>query len=193
MNNPVVIEIVEAFGTEENPKTAPVPRSKVIEWMRTDDLEAAGALYHFVTEQQCLNRIEPHIEISHAVKFIADYYARCIKEDNEGDWADSRYSACWDFVNWFGGLWRDKSVPRKVLQDLKTWLTELYKSGDADIREAIVNGALEHLFETKEFAKFFADWKQDALLSKAYSDAMLWPEKGGSTQLGNPHNRKPQE
>jgi hypothetical protein len=53
-------------------------------------------------------------------------------------------------------------------------LAELYKRGDAEIRDAVVNAVLEHLFENSELADFYKDWQDDPVLTLAYRDALLW-------------------
>jgi len=89
-------------------------------------------------------------------------------------------------VNIFASLWRDTSVPRPVLTDLKTWLGKLYKEGDQGIRSCIVQATLEHLFELKDIRKFFSDWQNDEVLRVAHDEASEWYKGGGRTPLGRP-------
>ena len=67
---------------------------------------------------------------------------------------------------------------------MKRWLGDPYLEGDEDLRIAIVNATLEHLFERRAIAKYFRDWKQHPVLSVAYAQGMLWSEEGGKTDLG---------
>jgi hypothetical protein len=82
--------------------------------------------------------------------------------------------------------WRDSSVPRSILTDLKFWLGGLYKTGSPQIRTCVVQATLEHLFEQKDIRKFFSDWQNDAALEVAYDEASEWYKGGGRSPLGRP-------
>ena len=131
-------------------------------------------------------RIEPPFSVEEYVGFVKDYYKRCLLENPDGHWSDSRYSEGTDLVNIFGSLWRDSQVPRALLGDLKDFLGRLYKGGDEEIRTCIVQATLEHLVEQKPIRKFFSDRQKDSVLRIAYDEACLWPDGGGSTPLGKP-------
>jgi hypothetical protein len=114
------------------------------------------------------------------------YYGRCVTEDPQGTWADSRYSAGGALVNVFASLWRDARVPREVTTELKEGLADLYIHGDENVRTALVTACFEHLFEQKDIRDLFSDWKKDAILSIAYEKACEWYRGGGETPLGKP-------
>jgi hypothetical protein len=73
-----------------------------------------------------------------------------------------------------------------VLTDLKTWLGQLYKEGDSEIRTCIVQATLERLFEQKDIREFFSDWQKDAVLAVAHQEASEWYKGGGTSPLGKP-------
>ena len=81
----------------------------------------------------------------------------------------------WSWVSLAGatGTGFDQVLPPS-LDEIKSRLARLYKSGDIDVRECIVNGILEHLFERNDVAAYFIDWKADSELGQAYDDALLW-------------------
>jgi hypothetical protein len=89
-------------------------------------------------------------------------------------------------VNRFASVWRDSSVPRSLLDELKMWLGRLYKEGATDIRTCIVQATLEHLFEQKQIREFFSDWQDDEVLAVAYQEASEWYKGGGHSPLGKP-------
>jgi hypothetical protein len=91
-----------------------------------------------------------------------------------------------DLVNIFASLWRDSSVPRSVLTDLKRCLGRLYKNGDPQIRTCILQATQEHRFEQKDIRKFFSDWQEDEVLAVAHREASEWYKGGGSSPLGKP-------
>jgi hypothetical protein len=154
--------------------------------MNSQDIEVLGVVYAFFTDQKHSNRVRPPLDFGAYHKFVMRYYERCFRENPEGDWANSRFEAGCDLVNWFAILWNDKTVPRSALQELKVWLAGLYRSANPDLRICIVQATLEHLFEPKKFRSFFADWKDDPVLRVAHSEAMEWVRGGGSTPLGEP-------
>jgi hypothetical protein len=124
------------------PKTDVVALSDVQRWMASSDVEILGFTHALLSDDRF--RIEPPISLSEYVEFSKRYYERCLKENPDGDWSDSRYSAGADVVNIFASMWRDSSVPRPVLEDLKMWLARLYRAGDSGIRTCVVQATLEH-------------------------------------------------
>jgi len=169
---------------EWTPKTDVIPLYDLREWMRSSDIEIVGFAHGMIHDARF--RIEPPLSVEEYVGFVKDYYERCLRDNPDGDWSDSRYSAGADLVNIFGSLWRDSQVPRPLLDDLKNFLARLYKHGDEEIRTCIVQATLERLVEQKPIRKFFSDWQKDPVLRIAYDESCLWPDGGGSTSLGKP-------
>jgi hypothetical protein len=169
---------------EWTPKTDVVALSDIQRWMSSTDIEILGFTGALLDDRRF--RIEPPITLDDYTKFEKHYYERCLRENPDGEWSDSRYSAGWDLVNIFAHLWRDSSVPRPVLDDLKAWLGRLYKEGDPDIRTCIVQATLEHLFEQEQIREFFADWQDEKILAVAHEEASDWYKGGGSSPLGKP-------
>lgn len=171
------------------PKTDVVPLSDLRRWLQSDDIEILGFVHGVIDDGRF--RIEPALQLGEYKDFVKHYFERCLQEDPDGDWSDSRYSAGADMVNIFARLWRDSCVPREVLKELKNWLGELYKRGDDEIRTCIVTATLEHLFEQKDVRLFFADWKTDGILAIAHREASEWYQGGGNTPLGKSTSNRP--
>ena len=169
---------------EWTPKTDVVALSDVQRWMSSTDIEILGFAGALLSDRRF--RIEPPITLNDYINFEMHYFEMCLREIPDGERLDSRYSAGADLVNIFAHLWRDSSVPRIVLDDLKTWLGRLYKEGDPEIRTCIVQATLEHLIEQKEIREFFADWQDDKVLAVAYEEASDWYKGGGNSPLGKP-------
>jgi hypothetical protein len=180
--------VTRLFETPERaewvPKTNVISLGDLREWMTSADIEILGFAFGMTHDGRF--RIEPPISPEEYVAFVKHYYGRCLRENPDGDWSDSRYSAGWDLVNIFGSLWRDAQVPRPLLDEFKVWLAGLYKAGDEEIRECIITATLEHLVEQKLIREFFSDWQKDPVLRIAYEQACVWPDGGGSTALGKP-------
>jgi hypothetical protein len=151
---------------EDIDQGALIPRERVLNWMGSANIEVLGAAYVLILKPQHYNRITPPLTFDDYHTFVRHYHERCFLENPQGEWCNSRYEAGWNLANWFARLWRDQSVPRSALEELKTWLAKLYTA------------TLEHLFETPELAEFFAEWKSDPILSVAHEAAMEWVRGG---------------
>ena len=182
-------EIIDKLWTtperaEWTPKTDVVALKDIQRWMASGDIEILGFTTSLLGNRRF--RIEPPLELDDYVKFMKHYQERCLREDPDGEWSASRYSAGNDLVNIFASLWRDSSVPRHVLEDLRDWLGRLYEQGDSGIRTCIVQATLEHLFEQEEIRTFFSSWRDDKVLAVAHEEASEWYKGGGNTSLGKP-------
>ena len=171
-------------NAEWSPKTNVVALNDVQRWMESTDIETLGFTHHLLSDTRF--RVEPPISVAEYVRFTKRYYERCLRENPDGEWSSPSYIAGGELVNIFASLWRDSSVPRPILEDLKSWLGELYKQGDTKLRKCLIHGTLEHLFEQEVIRKFFDDWIDDRVLSVAHSEASQWYQGGGSSPLGKP-------
>jgi len=159
----------------------PIPRARVLEWMRTDDIESMGALHVLITDEY--DRIHPTLEYGEYHQFVLSYLKRCLLENPQGEWAETRYGAGHTFNGWFVGWWRDPARRTSTIPELKEWLAALYVTGDEEVRQALVQATLEHLFENRAVAEYFLDWRGHPILSTAYDQAMQWVEAGGQSSF----------
>ena len=161
-----------------------VAKKRLLQRMNDPNIEILGIVYSFILDTSCAQRIEPALEFDDYHHFLLRYYERCFRENPESAWADSRYSAGSDLVNWFGKVWHDKQLPRFAIDELKEMIGRLYKEGDRELRTCITTATLEHLFEQAQIRKYFADWRKDPVLSNAYNEAVEWVRSGGDSPLG---------
>ena len=157
--------------------TGPITREQVQAWTRSKDIEALGALYNAVAERSFCDRVTPPLTNDDVFPFLLAYFGRCLQEDPQGAWADSRYSVGFDLVNW---IKHDREDPESLAQ-WKTWIETIYREGTPEMRLCLITATLEHVFEEPEIASFFSDWKCDPLLAEAYRQAMEWSERGGKS------------
>jgi hypothetical protein len=150
----------------------PLSGQSVRQWMNCSELEVMGAVFKLLHKPEHYNRIEPPLAFEDYQEFHLTYYERCLRENPDGVWCDSRYLAAHSLVAWFKGLWNDNAVPRDALRQLKSLLACLCRDGDEKLRVAVITGALEHLFNDRTIVRFFADWKDDAQLKAAYFEAL---------------------
>lgn len=179
-----VDQVQGAFGTYERPLTTPVAKDSVIGWARSTNIEVLGLLYRYLSTAQYLHRIVPSVTREEVVSMAINYLGRCVIEDPQGTHTHNRYEAGWEIVSLFRGLWKWNESRPQECERMKQWLAGIVKAGDREVQSCIVNATLEHLFEEKEIANFFKDWNEDPALGRAYADAMLWPEQGGSSPIG---------
>jgi len=180
-------QIFETVGSPEEPRAELIPREMVKRWMSSDDLEALGAVHALLHKPQYSERISPPIDVDERQCFVLHYLERCLRENPDSDWTSTRYEAGWELASWFSGLWNDPSA-REFCGVVKTRLAQLYHAGDEELRRALVDATLEHLFERRDIARFFEDWKKDPVLATGYAEALQWAEKGGKSDL---HPGKP--
>jgi hypothetical protein len=176
-------------NAEWTPRTDTVQLVDIRRWSKSEDIEILGFTSAMIHDARF--RINPSLMPDEYRAFVMRYYERCLKEDPKGKWADSRNSAGAALVNIFASLWRDSSVPREVVKQLKHWLGRLYVNGDEVLRTCLVTATLEHLFEQKDIRDFFADWKTHPVLASAHKEASEWYLGGGKTPLGRPQPRRP--
>ncbi|NMO17819.1 hypothetical protein HPC49_16710 [Pyxidicoccus fallax] len=160
-----------------------ISRDQLRQWMSSPDLEVQGATYLLLRESMKSLRITPPLDADEHLRFRRDYLERCIREGGEGPWSDSRYEAAWEIAGWMASVFDDPATARKVLVGLRDWLATIYREGSPVVRDALVNGTLEHLFERPKIRRFFNDWRNDPLLAGAFADASLWAREGGDSPL----------
>ena len=176
MKDPGLLEEITLELTSE-PGGRAIPRQRVLEWMRTGDIECMGAIYSLISDD--FDRIQPALQFAEYHPFVLTYFQRCLLDDPQSEWAETRYGAGHNIMAWFVWSWRDPDQRTTTIPALKEWLAALYVDGDSDVRTCLVQATLEHLFENREVADYFSDWKDGPVLSTAYREAMEWVDGGG--------------
>ena len=129
-------EVEAAMGlVEGQPAPDRIARENIMRWMSSADIEVQGAVYALIHEGAHYTKTDPYLTFENYHAFHMAYYARCFQENPDGEWAQTRYEAGWDFTSWFKGIWSDESTPRAALQELRRWLEVIYANGDEEVRE----------------------------------------------------------
>jgi len=165
----------------DDPGAEVLPLALFSSWWSSSDLEVQGAVYALMNKAGRGLRIDPWPSGEVVARFFRSYLARCIHEDPNTDWTYSRYEAGWEVASWMASL--DGTGDAGELLRNRDWLADLYLGGSAEERTALVNAALEHIFERPSLRSLFRDWKDHPVLSKAYEDAALWVKEGGDSPL----------
>jgi hypothetical protein len=161
----------------------PVSLERIREWMGDPNLDVQGAVCDFITAPGRAARIVPALTFEDYWAFLPRYLERCIIENPDSEWAHSRWAACHKLLWWFGALWDDPSINMSPIRGFKELLERLYLHGEENIRLALVQGTLEHLFENSSVREFFADWKSHPELRRAYDEAADWYLHGGHSSF----------
>jgi hypothetical protein len=169
--------IRSAFGVDAPEAVRVVQGKQVLVWMNSHDLEVKGCIYIMILDEKRASQIKPHLTFDDYYGFAIPYLLRCISEGPDLEWAEPRYLAGHALVGWFVHLWNDKAIPRKRLASIKDRLARLYEQGDEGVKDAVVYSVLEHLFERRDIAKYFADWRADQVLGLAYENALMWTQE----------------
>ena len=139
MSTPEPLEDVVAELSADS-RNGTVPRDRVLEWMRTDDIESMGAIYSLITAH--FSRIHPPLEFNTYYPFALRYFERCLVENPQSEWAETRYGAGNNIIGWFVWCWRDPVQRPSTAPALKQWLATLYVSGDSEVRTCLIHATL---------------------------------------------------
>ena len=165
-----------------------IPAARLDEWLRSDDLEVLGACHEILTER--FDRLDAkaktrfRVPSEYVCSRMLHYFCRSLRENRRGEFAENRYQAARSLYDWFLALSSNDAVDAAALSGIKHLLAELYGSGDAKLRHCIVTGCLEHLFESRRIAEYFADWQDDPALAGGYAEALEWGQHFWSGQRG---------
>ena len=158
-------EVVDRLGLLDEAAVATPDRRFILTCMESDRLAIQGAAYQYLDLQR--RPVEP--PLSHDVfrdGYLA-YLERCFRENPQDGWALERYEAAMEVRRWLG-----KTCLTEDKQDasiLKTWLSELFRTGDSETRDAIRFHVFCGLFRReRELRKFFAEWENDPELRRAF-------------------------
>jgi hypothetical protein len=151
-----------------------VPASVIGRWLHHESVDVLSFVAELLCDHQQL--IVPPLSIEEIGDAVHDFYSRCLRTDVQSEYVPSRYIAGHELVAWFRYLWSHETAPRHLLENIKVMLKDLYCSGDRTTADVVVNGVLEHLFESPEIVEFFDEWRSDPALGHAYALAKEWTD-----------------
>ena len=160
-----------------------VSRSRLLSWMRHDDLEVQGQVYELLRDRRKLLRVVPPLDEREYRTFYRTHMVAVMGAELEPLSDLNNFAPAWDIAGWLRSLVDDSAVTPKTLDEFVDWLAAVYISSSPKVRTVLVTGALEHLFEDRRIRKLFAAWKSHPQLSAAYADAMMWVAKGGDSPI----------
>ena len=118
--------------------------------------------------------IEPAPSIEDYARPIVKFYLSCMKENKSGSGEHilEPYEAASELHRLFEHWIKIKRTPHVL--ELVELVTDSYLVGGKYLRNVIECGFLEHSFEIKSNRIFFDHWKENPVLSLAYSECSLW-------------------
>jgi hypothetical protein len=128
MNTPGLLrDIISELTGESGDR--PIGRQRVLEWMRTDDIECIGAIYSLITDH--FDRIQPALQFNEYHPFVLAYFQRSLLEDPQSEWTETRYGAGHNIIGWFVWSWRDPSQRSAAAAEMRVLGVEKKPFGGA--------------------------------------------------------------
>ncbi|MBL0042695.1 MAG: hypothetical protein KA505_03860 [Xanthomonadales bacterium] len=134
------------------------------------NISCLGVAYAFLIDTGENFDTKLNVDWDVCIFFIKKYFQLCIEVNPDSQFADSRYSACWDAARWISG---EISAPRPSFLLGVDWVRPVFENGDESVRLAIETGMLEHLPKTIGIGKLFIDWLDSGALQDALSRSGL--------------------
>ena len=154
-----------------------VDLQQVRDWMSEDDDEVLSALY--VALKKHSNRIVPRPQPMLIVEVLLRIMRVSDVRPGPRDLSLSPYDAARCLLD-EALAWDAQRIGNHsgadVLSSLRDRLASEYQSGDERLRRRIVDGFLEHAFETPSLRSLFANWQRSPTLAQAYSEAAQWAD-----------------
>ncbi len=105
-NEGALAEIVAARRLLWGDPRQVIRRDQILQWAQSEDIEALGALSFLLFDPEDSRRIEPNLTITDYMAVELPYLERCLRNDPQSRFADSRWSAdpCWQAGSRASGL-----------------------------------------------------------------------------------------
>jgi hypothetical protein len=114
------------------------------------------------------------ITLDEQCEVMADYLLACLSSNPASDdFIHSGFEAGHALASCLKH-WSAIPAASDVIAIVVKRLAELYRESDAEGRNRIETGALEHMLEAPRLRSYFEHWAQDAELREAYEPALAW-------------------
>ena len=132
-----------------------IDRSLLVACMMSHDIHLLGAVNSILDMPQHLEHISPKLELRDILTFKMRYCERCILDDPNSAWAESRYAAGWGFAQWFLKHYHKKTLLPLDAMIVRQWLIQLLNKSPVPIRSCISRMILAEMFREPEVKKLF--------------------------------------
>ena len=157
----------------------PIDRARVLNWMTQPDLETRALVYSLT--DNAWSRITPELTMEQQCSFMQKYLLDAVGANRrDEECIHSGFEAAWELAAWLKHLYclpKTEKIIARVVADLE----QLYRTSDAETRNRIETGAVEHIFEEKGLRKYFEHWRRDPDLRTAYELCLAWGKAHSNT------------
>lgn len=145
---------------------------EVKRWLKSADIDVAGATFTFLLEPEHFRKVKPDIRQDVFLNISFDFLEECMRRDPKSEWAPSRYEAAHTLNNLIRKSWTE--ISPRLAEWIKGRLGQFYLSSDDSVRLSLETGTLEHLFEDREIRQYFSGWNNDQGLRGAFQRSCDW-------------------
>ena len=150
----------------------PLPRALIASCMLSYDIHLLGAVNSVLDMPQHVGRISPGLEFRSILAFKMRYCERCLTDDPKSEWADGRYTAGWDFAQWFLIHYRKGALQPSNLMAVRQWLTQFFHKSPSQIRICLTSTILAEILRERDIRTLFRDWEKLSSLHEAMQTAL---------------------
>src|SRR5580658_928614 len=149
--------------------------SEVSSWIESGDIELAGAAFEALMSRNPI--VDGDVDHASAERFLVRYLVAALegRADSAEVFPIQRHIAGHELARIYKH-WRSRTRAPDVLKHARDELVRLYVGGDAAQKRRVVDGALEHIFESLPCRADFEAWKAEPALAKAIEEAVEWAE-----------------
>lgn len=148
-----------------------------VSWTQSADVDLEAIAFEALTSSPA--RVVGNIDADFAEEFFFRHLLASLSQQTRPAQilgAPLPYIAAHEIAARYKELRLQNTFPR-LLESVRDELARLYLSGDADVKDRVLNGALEHILEEPVCREDFEGWKRDPELSHALSEALKWSER----------------
>ncbi len=148
---------------------------EVSSWIESGDIDLEGAAFEALMSKEPV--VDGDVDHVRAERFLVGYLVAAIegRADSAEIVAMQPYIAGHELARIYKH-WRSRKRPPDVLRDARDELARLYLTGDDALKNRVVCGALEHIFESVPCRADFDKWKAKPGLATAIEEAMAWAD-----------------
>jgi hypothetical protein len=149
--------------------------NEVSRWIESGDIELAGAAFEALMSKEPV--VDGDVDHACAERFVVGYLVAAIegRADSAEVFAMQPYIAGHELARIYKH-WRSRGRAPDVLRHARDELARLCVAGDDAQKRRVVDGALEHIFESVPCRADFEAWKAEPAIAKAIEEAMEWAE-----------------
>lgn len=137
----------------------------------SSDIITLGLVYSILHTPETRSRVFPYLNYESYNRLHFKYLPMCLTSCMESEWIEPQHLAGYAIARWLEELWKHREERADDLKEWKNKLECMFRDGDQEARNCIINSVLEHIVSNPEVRKYLSDWRQDPLLGNALLSA----------------------